>query len=80
MPTPAELISQGLAKLASANRIDGNKNSYRKDNPNEYTLVMAYLAGGVRPNADLRDGRRADSGRGRASCIGWDVTRTGTRT
>ena len=68
MPTPAELISQGLAKLASANRIDGNKNSYRKDNPNEYTLVMAYLSGGSRPNATsdmgvglclIEDGRRA---------------------
>ncbi len=55
MPTPAELLAQSLAKFQTANRIDGNKNSYRKDNPNEYAAVMAYLAGGTRPTSVTSD-------------------------
>jgi len=49
MPTALELLDQGLAKLRSANRIDGSRSSYRKDSPNEYAAVMSYLAGGSRP-------------------------------
>jgi hypothetical protein len=49
MTTPQELLTQALAKLQTANRIDGTKNSYRKDNPNEYQAVTAYLKGGARP-------------------------------
>lgn len=55
MPTPAELLAQSLAKFQTANRIDGNKNSYRKDNPNEYTVVVAYLNGGTRPTSVTSD-------------------------
>ena len=43
MSTPAELLTHSLAKLQAANRIDGTKNSYRKDNPTEYDKVVAYL-------------------------------------
>lgn len=49
MPTPAELLAQSLAKLRTANRIDGTRASYRKDNPGEYVSVMVYLDGGPRP-------------------------------
>ena len=55
MPTPAELLAQSLAKLQTANRIDGNKNSYRRDNPTEYGLVVAYLKGGPRPSGVASD-------------------------
>ena len=49
--TPAELLTQALAKLQTANRIDGTKNSYRRDNSAEYAAVVSYLQGGSRPNA-----------------------------
>ena len=51
MATPQELLAQALAKLQTANRIDGNKNSWRMDNKTEYAAVVAYLQGGSRPNA-----------------------------
>ncbi len=51
--TPAELLAQSLAALRNANRIDGTKASYRKDNPAEYAAVMAYLDGGPRPGGNL---------------------------
>lgn len=53
MPTPAELLSQSLAALRDANRVDGTRASYRKDNPGEFVSVMAYLDGGPRPNLQL---------------------------
>lgn len=49
MVTPAEILSESLAKARTANRIDGHKNSYAKDNPLEYAAVLAYLDGGARP-------------------------------
>lgn len=49
MATPAELLEQSLAKFRTANRIDGTRASYRRDNPDEYVSVMAYLDGGPRP-------------------------------
>ena len=53
--TPAELLAQSLAKFQTANRIDGHRNSYRRDNPTEYDKVMAYLAGGPRPAGVVSD-------------------------
>lgn len=50
MATPAELIAQSLAHYREANRIDGTRASYRKDNPGEFVSVMAYLDGGPRPS------------------------------
>jgi hypothetical protein len=50
MSTPAELLEQSLQALRNANRFSGNKQSYRKDNPNEYAKVIAYLDGGARPS------------------------------
>ena len=55
MPTPAELLAQSIAKGLTANRIDGTKNSYRKDNPTEYAAVVAYLTGGPRPGTVVSD-------------------------
>lgn len=46
---PSDQLAQALAKLRTANRIDGTKNSYRKDNPSEYDKVMQYLDGAARP-------------------------------
>jgi hypothetical protein len=43
-------LELALAALRNANRVDGAKNSYRKDNPTEYAAVMAYLDGGPRPD------------------------------
>lgn len=55
MPTPEELLAQSLTKFQSANRIDGTRASYRKDNPTEYTKVIAYLQGGARPSGVTSD-------------------------
>ena len=56
MPTPQELLAQSLAKLQTANRIDGTKNSYRKDMPGEYgKVVTTYLNGGARPTGVTSD-------------------------
>lgn len=55
MSTPAELLAQSLAKFQSANRIDGSRNSYRRDNPSEYAKVIAYLQGGARPTGVTSD-------------------------
>jgi len=52
---PADLLAQSLAKLRTANRIDGSKNSYRKDSPAEYAKVIAYLDGGSRPTGVISD-------------------------
>ena len=49
MPTPAQLLAQSLAALRDAKHFSHTSNSYRKDNPNEYAKVLAYLDGGVRP-------------------------------
>lgn len=51
----SELIAESLARLRSANRIDGTKASYRKDNPIEYEKVIAYLDGGARPSDVVTD-------------------------
>jgi hypothetical protein len=53
MATPAELLAQSLDALRNANRIDGTRASYRKDNPAEYGAVLAYLDGGTRPAGTL---------------------------
>jgi hypothetical protein len=53
MTTPAELLAQSLAALRNANRIDGTRASYRKDNPTEYAAVLAYLDDGTRPGGNL---------------------------
>lgn len=42
-------LETALAALRQANRVDGLRASYRKDNPTEYLKVMAYLDGGARP-------------------------------
>lgn len=55
MATPEENLAQSLAKLQAANRIDGTRASYRKDNPTEYTKVIAYLQGGSRPSGVTSD-------------------------
>ena len=55
MSTPAELLQQSLAKLQAANRVDGSRNSYRKDNPTEYDKVIVYLKGGARPTGVTSD-------------------------
>jgi len=49
MPDAAYLLAQSLAKFRNANRIDGTRASYRKDNPAEYAKVIAYLDGSTRP-------------------------------
>ncbi len=49
MATPEELLAQALAKFQTANRIDGSRNSFKKDSPLEYQSVVAYLNGGSRP-------------------------------
>jgi hypothetical protein len=50
MATPAELLAQSLQALRNAKRFSHTSNSYRKDNPNEYAKVIAYLDGGSRPS------------------------------
>lgn len=42
-------LELALAAFRQANRVDGTRASYRKDNPAEYTKVMDYLDGGPRP-------------------------------
>lgn len=54
MSTPAETLAQSLSALRNASRFSGNKNSYRKDNPNEYAKVIAYLDGGARPTGVMQ--------------------------
>lgn len=53
MTTPVDLLAQSLDALRNANRIDGTRASYRKDNPTEYAEVSAYLDGGARPTGTL---------------------------
>jgi len=48
-----DLQKQSLAAGRAASRISGTRNSYRRDNPVEYTNVMAYLDGGPRPTGTL---------------------------
>ena len=48
-------LASALDHLQRASRISGNKNSYRKDNPGEYSKVMAYLDGGARPTGITTD-------------------------
>jgi hypothetical protein len=55
MPTPAELIAESLTALRNAKRFSHTSNSYRKDNPNEYAKVIAYLDGGARPTGTLTE-------------------------
>ncbi len=43
-------LDSALDHLFKASRISGNKNSYKKDNPAEYTKVLAYHEGGARPS------------------------------
>lgn len=49
-------LQEALQHLLKASRISGNKNSYRKDNPAEYGLVVAYINGGSRPNVTTEMG------------------------
>ncbi len=42
-------LELALAALRQANRVDGTRASYRKDNPAEYQKVIDYLDGGTRP-------------------------------
>lgn len=44
-------LSDAIQHLLRASRISGNKNSYAKDNPSEYSKVKAYLTGGARPTS-----------------------------
>lgn len=55
MATPGELLAQSLAKFRSAKRVSGASASYKKDNPNEYVKVIAYLDGGARPSGVTTD-------------------------
>lgn len=42
-------LESAIEHLLAAKRISNASQSYRKDNPNEYAKVEAYLAGGARP-------------------------------
>lgn len=53
MPDSVDLLNQSLAAFRDANRVDGTKASYCKDNPLEYAVVMGYLDGGPRPSGNL---------------------------
>lgn len=44
---------KAVTELLLANRIVAPSQSYRKDNPTEYTKVRAYLDGGARPTGSL---------------------------
>ncbi len=48
-------ITASLAKFRTANRIDGTRASYQKDNKTEYDKVVAYLDGGARPSGVTTD-------------------------
>jgi len=62
-------LSSAIDHLLLAKRISAPSQSYRKDNPNEYAKVKAYLDGGSRPTGvttemglglvELEDVRRA---------------------
>ena len=42
-------LDSAIQHLLAAKRISNVSQSYRKDNPNEYAKVEAYLQGGARP-------------------------------
>ena len=42
-------LDSAINHLLAAKRISAPSQSYRKDNPNEYAKVKAYLEGGARP-------------------------------
>jgi hypothetical protein len=42
-------LDSAIQHLLAAKRVSNASQSYRKDNPNEYAKVKAYLDGGVRP-------------------------------
>lgn len=44
------ICRQTVSELLLANRISAPSQSYRKDNPTEYTKLRAYLEGGTRPS------------------------------
>jgi hypothetical protein len=44
---------QSVSEALLSNRIVAPSQSYRKDNPNEYAAVRAYLDGGARPTGSL---------------------------
>ncbi len=48
-------ITASLAKFRTAKRVSGANASYKKDNPTEYSKVIAYLDGGVRPSGVTTD-------------------------
>lgn len=50
---PEVLLEEAKTELLAANRISARNNSYRRDNPNEYAQVVAYLTGGARPAGNL---------------------------
>lgn len=52
---PVDLLDQSLAKFQTANRIDGTRASYSKDNPAEYAKVIGYLKGSSRPAGVVSD-------------------------
>lgn len=50
---PEDTLDTALTELLAANRISGANASWRRDNPNEYARVVAYLDGGTRPAEPL---------------------------
>lgn len=50
---PDDALDDAVVELLAAGRISGSTGSYRRDNPNEYLRVTAYLAGGERPAEPL---------------------------
>ena len=63
-------LESAIQHLLAAKRISNTSQSYRKDNPNEYAKVEAYLDGGARPTGvstemglgliEIEDVRRAE--------------------
>ena len=63
-------LDQAVDHLLKAKRISAPSQSYRKDNPTEFSKVEAYLKGGSRPSGvttemgqgllELEDARRAE--------------------
>ena len=51
MATPAELLAQSLGKFQTANRIDGSRNSWRKDNPTNTTRSSRTSRAALVPQA-----------------------------
>lgn len=50
---PVDTCELSVTEALLSNRIVGSSQSYRKDNPSEYTRVRAFLDGGARPTGSL---------------------------